>query len=324
MRGIGEQKCNLIVLKSKQANDGFSFCECEVRQIKPHPTGEGYIVYFAWHGCRRSAFKKSFYSDLMWVHAKKFVFLGAGSLGTTEILLRSKDAGLKMSERVGTGMSGNGDILAFGYIGFFLVPFTIRKLLTASFRYNTDRAVNAMGRACPVPEMPIGPTINGVIDCRDQENFLDGFVIEEGAVPESLVTILQAMLEAMPGKMTPTNYGLQERLRHLVSRQKSRLLGPYVQGGSIERTQIYLIMSHDDNQAILTLKEGRPYLQFLGVGRSEHVSHLNSVLADATSRIGGTFISSPFYAAFGQTEVRTQFVSFDRRCRTSCSDLHVH
>lgn len=52
----------------------------------------------------------------MWVHAKKFMFLGAGSLGTTEILLRSKEAGLKMSERVGSKMSGNGDILAFGYV----------------------------------------------------------------------------------------------------------------------------------------------------------------------------------------------------------------
>lgn len=52
----------------------------------------------------------------MWVHAKKFIFLGAGSLGTTEILLRSKEVGLKVSERVGTGMSGNGDILAFGCV----------------------------------------------------------------------------------------------------------------------------------------------------------------------------------------------------------------
>lgn len=50
----------------------------------------------------------------MWVYAKRFVFLGAGALGTTEILLRSKGLGLRMSEKVGTHMSGNGDILAFG------------------------------------------------------------------------------------------------------------------------------------------------------------------------------------------------------------------
>ena len=72
-------------------------------------------MYFAWHGSKRATFKNNFNSDLMWVHAKKYVFLGAGSLGTTEILLRSKEVGLNMSERVGTTMSGNGDILAFGY-----------------------------------------------------------------------------------------------------------------------------------------------------------------------------------------------------------------
>ena len=50
----------------------------------------------------------------MWVHAKKFVFLGAGALGSTEILLRSKEMGLDMSEQVGQHMSGNGDMFAFG------------------------------------------------------------------------------------------------------------------------------------------------------------------------------------------------------------------
>src|SRR5438105_2188610 len=92
------------------------FCECEVRYIKKHPKGDGYIVYFAWHGGNRGAFKDNLYIDLMWVHAKKFVFLGAGTLGTSEILLRSKQLGLHMSKTVGTGMSGNGDILAFGLV----------------------------------------------------------------------------------------------------------------------------------------------------------------------------------------------------------------
>jgi len=50
----------------------------------------------------------------MWVRARKMVFLGAGALGTTEIMLRSKQMGLSLNEQVGRGMSGNGDILAFG------------------------------------------------------------------------------------------------------------------------------------------------------------------------------------------------------------------
>ena len=95
------------------ADCSHSFCECEVRYIKKAKQG-GYNVFFAWHGAKRANFKQNIYEDLMWVHAKKMVFLGAGSLGTTELLLRTKNAGLPMSDNVGTGMSGNGDILAFG------------------------------------------------------------------------------------------------------------------------------------------------------------------------------------------------------------------
>lgn len=90
------------------------FCESEVRYITKAPGREGYIIYFAWHGRNRGHFKANLHGDLMWIHAKKAVFLGAGAIGTTEILLRSKDMGLKMSDQVGQNMSGNGDILAFG------------------------------------------------------------------------------------------------------------------------------------------------------------------------------------------------------------------
>lgn len=90
------------------------FCESEVRYITKAPDREGYIIYFAWHGRNRGHFKANLHGDLMWVYAKKAVFLGAGAIGTTEILLRSKEMGLKMSDQVGQNMSGNGDIFAFG------------------------------------------------------------------------------------------------------------------------------------------------------------------------------------------------------------------
>jgi hypothetical protein len=62
-------------------------------------------------------------------------------------------------------------------------------------------------------------------------------------------------------------------------------------------------MSHDSNQAILTLKNDKPVLEFVGVGRSEHVQYLNGILKDATEAVGGTFVQSPFYAALGQQEI---------------------
>ena len=120
----GSKSTTLVNYLSDAWNWGAEmFCECEVRYVKKDPNGEGYIVYFAWHGSRRGAFKNHIYEDLMWVHARKCVFLGAGSLGTTEILLRSKEMGLDVSDTVGTGMSGNGDILAFGYDSLPMLAF---------------------------------------------------------------------------------------------------------------------------------------------------------------------------------------------------------
>jgi choline dehydrogenase-like flavoprotein len=258
------------------------FCECEVRYIKKHPV-EGYLVYFAWHGSGRRAFS-NLLEDLMFVHAKTCVFLGAGSLGTTEILLRSKKMGLAMSSTVGTGMSGNGDMLAFGY--------------------NCDEKVNAIGREFPSPYNPVGPTITGIIDCREgHANPLDGFVIEEGAVPKAFALLFQTMLDLMPGKVAPKDLGLVDQVNHVLAKAGSRFLGPYFSKGAVERTQVYLIMSHDSNQAILTLKNDKPTLKFLGVGRSEHVEFLNDVLTRATEAVGGTFINSPFYAALGQQQI---------------------
>lgn len=103
----GSKSSTLVNYISDAWNWGAEiFCECEVRYIKKHPTEEGYLVLFAWHGAKRGLFKQCIYHDLMWVHAKKFVFLGAGALRTTKILLRSKPLGLKLSDRIGRDMSG--------------------------------------------------------------------------------------------------------------------------------------------------------------------------------------------------------------------------
>ncbi|KAF2147047.1 uncharacterized protein K452DRAFT_218057 [Aplosporella prunicola CBS 121167] len=260
------------------------FCECEVRYIHRDRDGNGYIVFFAWHGDKRQAFKDYFYSDLMWVRAKEFCFLGAGALGTTEILLRSQKHGLKTSRNIGLKLSGNGDILSFE-------------------GYNTNEIVNGIGSENAPADSPSGPTITGIIDNRGPEaspNVIDGYVIEEGCVPTALAPALQTTLEALPNKRNPKKYSIMDRLRHLLYQAKSRIFGPYANGGSVNRTQTYLIMSHDSNEAMVTLENDKPSLQFLGVSREEHVKDLHEVLQKATNAIGGTLINSPFPAESGQ------------------------
>ncbi|KAK8242173.1 hypothetical protein IWZ00DRAFT_443295 [Phyllosticta capitalensis] len=252
------------------------FCECEVRYIRRDEENGGYVVFFAWHGDDRNKFGGQFYSDLMWVRAKELCFLAAGSLGTTEILLRSKSRGLKMSRMVGQKMSGNGDMLSFGY--------------------NTDEEVNGVGQETPSKENPPGPTIAGIIDNRGPEtspNVLDGYCIQEGCIPAALTPVIRAMLQSLPKDETSETSTLHA-FRQLLSRTQTIFRGPYSKGSSLNRTQTYLIMSHDSNEAILSLENDKPYLQFLGVGRTQHVKKLNEVLVKATAAIGGTLVKSPF------------------------------
>lgn len=54
---------------------------------------------------------------------------------------------------------------------------------------------------------------------------------------------------------------------------------------------------------MLSLENDRPKLEFMGVGRSDHVKQLNNKLAQATRAVGGTFVQSPFYALLGESEV---------------------
>lgn len=159
--------------------------------------------------------------------------------------------------------------------------------------------MNGIGRAKPSTEQPSGPTITGIIDNRDaisSPNVLDGYIMQEGAIPEALAPLIQSMLEILPGKQQPERLNAKDQLQHLMSKAEARFLGPYSKGGSVNKTQVYLIMSHDSNEAILSLDNDKPQLQFVGVGRTESVKKLNAVLAKATHAIGGTLVNTPFHS----------------------------
>lgn len=167
-----------------------------------------------------------------------------------------------------------------------------------------------MGKPHPSPDEPVGPTITSIIDCRDQPNPLDGFVIEEGAVPGPLVPWIHTMIDLTPGKVHPKDLTFNDRFRRFWASASSRFGRYYSPNGSIEKTQVYLIMSHDDNQAVLTLENGKPFLEFQNVGRSAHVEKLKEKLQKATESLEGDFVDNPFSAMFRGQEVWPARVSF--------------
>ena len=102
------------------------------------------------------------------------VVLAAGSLGSTEILLRSRDAGLSMSDKVGHRFTGNGDVLGFAY--------------------NAKQLINGIGVGSARPGTGPGPCITGLIDLRDTPLLEDAMIIEEGVIPSTLAPTLALSL----------------------------------------------------------------------------------------------------------------------------------
>jgi cholesterol oxidase len=80
------------------------------------------------------------------------VILAAGTLGTTEILLRSRQRNLGLSGWLGRGFSANGN-----YLGFVDYQFAEPEVITATA---------GVGIAWGAPETPVGTAIQGGIDFR--------------------------------------------------------------------------------------------------------------------------------------------------------------
>ncbi|MEQ1440191.1 alpha/beta fold hydrolase [Fontimonas sp. SYSU GA230001] len=140
-----------------------------LRLQRPRGRGECWAVQLA-HTDERLALREA---REFWVGARR-VILAAGSLGSTEILLRTREtcADLKFSAQLGRRFSGNGDSITFGY-GYG----------------DTARANAVADEDQPPGQREIGPTITGLIHTQAgpaQAPRKWPIVIEEMAVPGAL------------------------------------------------------------------------------------------------------------------------------------------
>jgi cholesterol oxidase len=204
------------------------------------------------------------------------VILGAGTLGSTEILLRSRARGLTVSSHLGEGFSGNGDVLGFGY--------------------NTDVEINGVGFGNQTnPHGPVGPCITGIIDLRDPTVPLKkGFVIEDGSIPGALASVLSwtlPVISVFTGMQVKRSWS--EFSRQISRATKSFFFGPYT--GSIQNTQTYLVMSHDDDRGRMELEDDRLRIHWPKIGRARDFTHVNGALRAATVPLGGMYVRNPLW-----------------------------
>ncbi len=134
--------------------------------------------------CGRGDFKETCGSI-----TSRIVILGAGSIGSNEILLRSRGCGMEFSDRVGLQWTMNGDALGF-----------VRK---------SDHLTNAAGfsaysdRGCPV-----GPTIQTNLNYPSRSELRRRVLIQDGAVPRAYANILGALMLDMDFDQTLIMLGM--------------------------------------------------------------------------------------------------------------------
>ena len=209
----------------------------------------------------------------------RVVILSAGTLGSTEILLRSQQNGLATSDMLGKRFSGNGDVLGFAY--------------------NTDRQINSIGYGDKKPGAfdPVGPCITGVIDLRGQDDLNDGMIIEEGVIPGALSVSLPAAFAVqakLVGKDTAKTWA--DDARQFAREAESLIRGAYE--GAMNNTQIYLVMTHDDANGEMYLQDDRLRIKWPGVGKQEIFKKADKNLIRVTEAHKGIFVKNLLWSEF--------------------------
>jgi cholesterol oxidase len=186
------------------------------------------------------------------------VILAAGTLGSTEILLRSRAKGLAVSGRLGDRFSANGDIIAFGY--------------------GAKIPVNAVGVGHPkkVEGLDVGASVSGQIEIVDPGDLDKSMIIQEGAMPSALAPALPVMF--LP------NGRLLGALQSLVS-------GVYK--GPFAGLQTFFAVSHDSASGRLVLDGDRLAVSWPGAKDEPVHERIDKALEALVGQAGGSYVKNP-------------------------------
>jgi cholesterol oxidase len=252
------------------------YCEAEVRTVRPvsgGPGDGGWVVTFDVVGGGRPRFDPpaSFvFADV--------VVLAAGTLGSTEILMRSRAEGLAVSPRLGQAFSGNGDVLAFAY----------------DIKDPEVRGIGLGGRAATAHNA-VGPCITGVIDLSGTDTPGRATILEEGAIPGALRSLMPAAFAVAADSDdggSPAAFAAR-----LIRR--ARATGGAVwdrSGGPADRSLTYLLMSDDPGDGELSLDGRELRVDWPALGDLPMFDRDATLLRSATAALGAEYVGNPLWS----------------------------
>ncbi|TFG86431.1 MAG: GMC family oxidoreductase [Hyphomicrobiales bacterium] len=200
----------------------------------------------------------------------KTVVLAAGTLGSTEILLRSREHGLPVSDRLGERFSANGDIIAFALGG--------------------KGRVNAIGVGHP-PKFDgdaIGACVTGEIELHDHDQLDHSMFLQEGVMPSALAPLLPVFFIS-GGRLLGAAQSLIKGVYH----------------GPLQTLHTFFVVSHDDACGRISLINGRAQVEWPHVGEQPVYARVDAALTKAAESVGGRYIKNPLAATTMGTKPAT-------------------
>jgi cholesterol oxidase len=187
---------------------------------------------------RRTALTKSVLRKEVFTLRAKVVILAAGSLGSTEILLKSNTPAKIFSDKLGAHFSTNGDMIAAGFAQKHPVHAVAHADLSQDWDARAPR--------------DIGPTITGYFQTAvqsDTEGYDKQVTVEDGAIPSALAHIFGEMVTTAHLPKRQIDYDLPAWFG---DNPHSDPLG--MQPGAIGHSQVLLVMGDDQAQYQLGLR----------------------------------------------------------------------
>jgi cholesterol oxidase len=215
------------------------------------------------------------------------VIVSAGALGSTGIMLRSAELGLRTSKHLGYYFSSNADQLGFGY--------------------NNDVQTNILGfgfRNDERSEIKVGPTILSGVHFQ-KSNVNKQILIEEGAIPRAFVDALRgfgAVLDMLGGK--DTDSGFADKRRELM--RVARDWAGYDPKGAANHSMMYLCMGHDGADGRLVLDEdGDARVLWEAIPRLPVFQQMGEDMYKLVESLGGTYLKNPRFTKLGGNNLIT-------------------
>ncbi len=241
---------NYLPLASKQGAEIFTGCDVDYIAESEDKSWYVHLNTFDEKG------RKS--KNPILIRAKKIV-LAAGSLGSTEILLRSKDKGLFVSDKIGSGFSGNGDYMAYSY--------------------DTAKEVNAIAtgvKQIDKVDSPVGPAATGMLTVKNRGSKHHNFIIQDGTFL-SILTGTAVSMNLMHGDF-------RHALRNIWK-------GPYK--GSYANMQTFLVVSQDNAKGEMSLNKDKLQISWENLTDQPAYADIDEMLEEASKADEGRYIKNP-------------------------------